>query len=163
MKYPEISVEALGWINSIVPNCARPESRRPASNRLFLSRSGFQFRQIRNQVAVEQILRANGFDSIEPSLLSVAEQADRFRSASIVVGPQGSAFSNLVFCRPDTHIVEFFGADKIHLLNRQLALTLGLNHNFLLDPRSHERSKRSDGDVEVDIESLEQMLLQIIG
>ena len=44
--------------------------------------------------------------------MTIAEQAFLFRRAAAVVGPHGAAWSNMIFCRPGTHMVEFIAAGR---------------------------------------------------
>jgi capsular polysaccharide biosynthesis protein len=45
-----------------------------------------------------------------PERLSLAEQAQCFNNASVIFAPHGAGLTNIVFCKPGTKVVEFYGA-----------------------------------------------------
>jgi capsular polysaccharide biosynthesis protein len=51
-------------------------------------------------------LEENGFMTIYPEQHTVDEQIAIFRNARVVVGCAGAAFANVLYCEPDTRIVE---------------------------------------------------------
>lgn len=74
--------------------------------RLYITRKNCAGRTVVNESELTQALFARGFREIAPESMSVAEQVRSFSQAEIVVGPQGSGFTNLFFCAPATHVVE---------------------------------------------------------
>lgn len=59
-----------------------------------------------NEHALIERLRPLGFEIIEPEHLSATEQVAAFASASLIVGPSGSAMFNAVFCHPGTRLID---------------------------------------------------------
>ena len=79
----------------------------PKYSKLYLPRRGFG-RQMDNEEQVEQFFREKGYYFLEePHKLSLEEKVEVFYSADIIVGPFGSAFSNILFCRPNTKVLLF--------------------------------------------------------
>lgn len=78
-----------------------------SGRRLYLSRSG-QRRSRPNDEELEDWLMAHGFEVFDGHGLSVFEQMRLFRSATIIVGMHGAAFSNIVWCRERTKLIEIF-------------------------------------------------------
>jgi capsular polysaccharide biosynthesis protein len=153
--YPEISQEGFNWINSLFPatSMANPILK------LYLSRQNFSSRYIINATEVEKELVSEGFDIVVPEELSLHEQVTLFRSARVIAGPNGSAFTNQIFMSPGSHILEFFGSNRVHYFNRQVAKVRGHKHYALLDSRTGSFTK--DNGVLVDIVQLKRLLLQI--
>lgn len=73
--------------------------------RIYLSRQNFMSRRLVNEYAVQNIFRQFGFEIVHPEKLSFTEQLNVFRDASIVAGPVGAAFANIIFCKPGTTII----------------------------------------------------------
>lgn len=72
--------------------------------RIYVRRNS-TYRNLLNQDVIEKILIENGFTSIDPGCLSVEEQINIFRQASIIVGPSGAAMTNMLWCQPHTKII----------------------------------------------------------
>jgi capsular polysaccharide biosynthesis protein len=154
--YPEPSREALDWVRAlVVPDRSASET---TPGKIYVSRKYQQTRQVSNEEEVERALKAHGFSTIYPERLSLSEQADLFSHASSIIGPQGSAFTNQIFAYGPFHVVEFFGASRIHLFNRQVALVLGHTHAYTLDARNADDIDAGDTSVLVDITELEAVI-----
>ncbi|CAP55258.1 glycosyltransferase family 61 protein [Gluconacetobacter diazotrophicus] len=79
---------------------------RPHGARLYVDRGGAGHRAIPNEGALAARLRGLGFLTVRPETLTVAEQIDLFRAASMVVGPLGAGMTNIGFCRPGTVVYD---------------------------------------------------------
>jgi len=76
---------------------ARADPRR--RDRLYVSRNAAPgvMRRLTNEAELVPELRARGFDIVNPAAWPLAEQVERFAAASVVVGPHGSALTNILF------------------------------------------------------------------
>ena len=153
--YPEISKAGFDWINGLFP----PVSGANPTLKLYLSRQKMNTRYIINSVEVEKKLVSHGFQTIVPEEMSLNEQVHLFRSARVLAGPNGSAFTNQIFMPSNSHILEFFGTDRVHYFNRQVAKVKEHMYHSLLDPRPNLVTHNTG--VFVDIKQLEITLLQI--
>lgn len=75
----------------------------PAERRIYLTRR--VGRVITNNDEVEALLASKGFEICDTSLLSFKQQITLFASASVIVGPLGAAFANVIFCDPACRIL----------------------------------------------------------
>lgn len=67
--------------------------------KLWLSRSRWPVRrEIVNEGAIEELLASLGYAIVHPQDLSLAEQATLFRDARVIIGQDGSALHNIIFC-----------------------------------------------------------------
>jgi len=73
---------------------------------IFISRSKAQYRRISNEAALIDFLSSKGFVTVYLEDLSVYDQAALFSNADVIVGPHGAGFTNLIFCKPGTRIIE---------------------------------------------------------
>lgn len=62
-----------------------------------------------------QILLSKGLKKVILEDLSFADQVQIFASADVIVSPHGAGLSNLVFCRPDTKVLEFFSPNYVNV------------------------------------------------
>jgi hypothetical protein len=78
---------------------------RGRGRRLFLSRQGFQQRQLLNEAEIGAMLQQHGFEIVHPERMSFSEQVQLYHAADIIVGSASSALTNCIFCRPQTKVV----------------------------------------------------------
>lgn len=67
-------------------------------------------RTLANSRAAEDFLTGWGFDVVYPETLTIREQAALFATADVVVGIHGAGLSNIIYCKPGTRVIEFYGA-----------------------------------------------------
>ena len=75
--------------------------------RIFLPRRGGLGKGLTNGMEIEQYFKERGFLFIEPHKVTIEEKIRIFKSAEIIVGPAGSAMTNLIFCKPGTKVLIF--------------------------------------------------------
>jgi hypothetical protein len=75
------------------------------NRKIYLRRSENLRRNFVNEIEVAKIIESYGFEMIVPEKLSFSEQVALFSEASVILGPTGAAFANIVFCSPGTHII----------------------------------------------------------
>jgi capsular polysaccharide biosynthesis protein len=59
-----------------------------------------------NESEVANTFARRGFDIIDPSKLSYAQQISLFQNADVIAGAHGSAFANLIWSRPGTKVID---------------------------------------------------------
>lgn len=81
------------------------------SKRVFITRKdSYNARRILNEDEVFALFEKKGFKRYSLCNLSVAEQILLFNNAEIVVSEQGSGLTNILFCKPQTTVIEIFQA-----------------------------------------------------
>jgi len=93
--------------------------------KLYVSRGSKGARGVVNDDEIVEYLEARGFTTVRAENLTVEQQADLFASASVVLGPHGAGFSNIVFCQPGTKVIELFNAHIVpcfHVISEQSEL-----------------------------------------
>src|SRR5690606_5925792 len=78
-----------------------------ASRRLYISRAGT--RRVVNESELRPIMDRHGVEFVEDVPRTVREQIDLFRHASLIIGPHGAAFTNIIWSPPGTRLFELFG------------------------------------------------------
>lgn len=89
-------------------------------------------RIITNEPELWDILKPYGFIKVELETLSVAEQAQLFSSAEVIVGAHGAGLANLTFCRQGTKVIEIFSPTYITPLYWTISSFGNLNHNYFI-------------------------------
>lgn len=106
----------------------RPENITGKGERIYISRSDSKRRRIVNEHHMLPILEKHGFSVIRPGRLSLEEQMAAFAEAKIIIAPHGAELANLVYCQPNTRIVEIFSPYYLNPCFRELAALAGLRH-----------------------------------
>lgn len=94
----------LSWYKKFFDDIFVKNSDTP--KRIFISRSKASYRRISNESALIELLSKKKFVSIHLEDLSIFEQAALFNNAEIIIGPHGAGWTNLIFCKPNTKIIE---------------------------------------------------------
>lgn len=129
-----------------------------AGPKIYLRRNS-GVRQVRNGQDVERYLVGHGFRVVEPEKMTFAEQVRLFAEASMVLGPTGAAFANLIFARPGARIVVFMGEhpDAIYDYWGNIAQTVGLSVDCLRCA-SVDDGRGIHADFSVDLVALQEAL-----
>jgi hypothetical protein len=101
-----------------------PEARGP--ERLYLSRYGR--RRCLNDEPIIKRCKELGFVEVDESSRTIAEQIALYRDAKILVGPHGSAFTNMVWAAPGAHIIEMI--PTTFDVTYHAGLTKSLGHRY---------------------------------
>ena len=144
-----------------------PQEPTPATakRRLYVSRRDASFRRVLNETEIMPLLRQHGFEEVAMSDLSVAEQAKLFSEAAVLVGPNGSAFANLVFANPACRVIEFFAPGWVVGYNWMLSELLGLDYTAIVGegPRPPEGTlpREIKQDIQLDVTKFQAALEQL--
>jgi tetratricopeptide (TPR) repeat protein/capsular polysaccharide biosynthesis protein len=104
----------------------------PSPERIYISRAKAGYRRLFNEAEVLDLLQAYGFVSVALEELSLDEQIDLFRNAKTIVAPHGSGLTNILFCQPETQIVELVCPQYFRHYFGTISQQLGLQHYYLV-------------------------------
>lgn len=76
------------------------------TKKYYISRSKTKRRKMNNELGVECFLIEKGFEVLYLEEYSFEEQIKLMKAASIIVSPHGAGLTNIIYCQPQTHIVE---------------------------------------------------------
>lgn len=148
-SYPQPSYSDFKWLKeSLFPNGFKTQG----PERVYLSRNKFKNRKVSNEAELLKLLDNYGFKTIYPEELSIEEQASIMHSAKIVIGPHGSAFTNLIF-GDNLKVIEFYGT-HVPLGFYCVSQVLGFEHYQLYC--NDDGNKNSN--MHVDITKLKNLL-----
>ncbi len=95
-----------GWLKDWIKTCFLISDEPTHAPYLYISRANTKVRKIANEAALEELLLTKGFKTLYLEELSIFDQARYIHHAHIIVGPHGSGFTNVIFARPGTKIIE---------------------------------------------------------
>ena len=81
-----------------------------------------------NFMVITNFFKKRGFTIYNPEKLSIEEQIYLFNEASIVAGAHGAAFTNIIFCKPKTKIIEIIPESHQSKKCERISAILKLNY-----------------------------------
>ncbi len=139
-----------------------PDDTFPAHEKVYVRRGHDRVRRLVNEAQVIPFLEARGFVCLAMDTLSLEQQAALFGSARVIVGVHGAAFTNLIYARPGTRLVEIMPANYVDPCFERLATSLGLDHRVVVGREPHQPARWYRrvyrADTQVSLRDLEKML-----
>ena len=126
-------------------------------SRIYLKRTGK--RKLVNQAEIESYLESLGFESVQCENYTIAEQASIFYNADVIIGPHGAAFTNIIFCKPGTKVMEFFSPKWINPCYWTISNEVGLDYYYLVG-EGDVSEVDLNADVLIDISKFKQSVEQ---
>ncbi len=94
------------WLKTFLIDTFLTDKTLPSFEKLYISRAKANNRRILNEQELTAFLTKHGFHTVILEDLPIAEQARLFYHAKCIVSPHGSGLANLLFCQPQTKIIE---------------------------------------------------------
>tara|TARA_B100000575_G_scaffold292940_1_gene302782 strand:- start:2024 stop:3052 length:1029 start_codon:yes stop_codon:yes gene_type:complete len=91
---------------NILKNLIIPDKKSNFDKKIYVTREDSYYRKILNEFDIIKLVRSKGYKVINPRLYSINEQINIFSNAEKIISPHGSNLSNIIFCKPDTKILE---------------------------------------------------------
>jgi hypothetical protein len=147
---------SLQWIGErISQSISVLESEKP--QRIYVSRREPSARVICNEQELIVGLEGFGFRICLLEQMPFEEQVRLFRNAEVVVAPHGAGFTNLIFSKPGTRVVEIHAAGHERRCYWTLCEELGHGYRFYLGEPEFP-GRRGEPDIRVDIQDLLQLI-----
>ena len=124
--------------------------------RIHIARRDATSRRLTNQVQVDALLAAHGFETVSLSDMTVADQAKLFAEADIVVGNGGSGLSNMVFAPDGAALLEFQPSNYVNRAHWYLCSAALQAYAFVIGSAGDEKN-----DFGVEPEKIETALEEL--
>ena len=101
------------------------------NKKIFLDRSSsiYNHCQIINNNEIINILEKKGFTKYNVEKLDFEEQIYLFNQASTIIGAHGAAFTNLIFCKPETKVIEIIPTSHPSKKCQRISEIVNLNYH----------------------------------
>ena len=98
--------------------------------KIFLDRSSSSFNhcQIENIEQIIKLMLKRNIKIYKPEFLSFKNQIKLFNSSSLIIGAHGAAFTNIIFCKPGTKILEIIPSDHPNQKCKRISKILNLKY-----------------------------------
>lgn len=132
------------------------------TERTYISRAGR--RRVVNEDALVAMLLRYGFTIVDDKPRSLAEQVAIYSRASLLLGPHGASFSNLIWAEPGTQIHELFTANYAPDFFLYLAQVAGLSYSASRHGKVGRMSQKQAlvEDITVSVDSVERLLIGLL-
>ena len=123
--------------------------------RIYISRRDSSLRGVVNEDEVINTLKRKGFTEIVLSRFPYDEKIALFANAEEIVSMSGAGLTFLMFCKPETKVLELFPKDFIHYVNYNLAKLNKLDYRYLVfgkgvTDKSARHAQRSSLKINID-------------
>lgn len=128
-----------------------------SNRKLFISRAGASKRKIINEQVLTNELVKKGYEIIKPENLPFTEQVKLFSEASIVIGPNGAGFANIIFMKPNSSVVNLMDEG----LNEWCYLTLSSIFNlsyYQINCKGHGPGTPWSRDISVNLSDIMSLI-----
>ena len=129
--------------------------------KIYIDRSDSEFsksRYIINEEEVKNFLKFNNFSFVSLSTKSFEEQVKIFQNANTIVGLHGAGFSNIIFSRPGSKVIELQSKTAGDVI-KNLAIKCKLNYKRLSTPSTDKNLPYQFGSIYVNISKLRNLIL----
>ena len=135
------------------------KSNKKFYEKIYIDRSDSKFsdRKIINEEKIKKLLIKNKFKILKLSNFSFIEQIGIFNSAKIIVGNHGAGFTNLIFCKKNTKVVEFRDKNTAKIFNK-ISKDLGLNYKSILGIRIGKDKQNQNNNLEIPLVKIENLI-----
>jgi hypothetical protein len=158
-------IEALTWVRDHMLSFVKNKAL--ADRRLFIDRESSSSKRIVNQKELMEILAKYDFEIFKPEEHSVLEQIITFRNSNFIIGAHGAALANLMFCKPQTNVIEIrsrfhtgsFTAPYVYMWYKELNnLSYSVLPSNIIESKSLKGRSQMDSDFIIDIQQLEYLI-----
>lgn len=144
--------------DSFLKKCLENSKIKNFSKKIYINRKdGTSLRYIINENDIAKNLNMEGFVSLTMSDYSFSDQVALFYNAEQVVGLHGAGFANIVFCKPETKVIEIRSNTAGDVI-KNLAVNNKLNYQDISCVPKTINYNNQLGDIEVDLKVLKKKI-----
>lgn len=127
--------------------------------KIFISRRDSNNRKLINEDELAAIARVCGFEVITLSDMNLNEQALMFASASHIIGAHGAGLTNIIFCEPETKVLELHMEGYVNWCYRRLCALYGAQYGFISGRRIDPDTPIHSANFSIPLLKFEDVLL----
>lgn len=113
---------------------------------LYLNRNNYGSRQVINNDEILNLLKQYNFKVLEGTE-NLNEILYLFHNAKIIIGPHGSMFRNLIYCKPNTIIMEFCSENRLDYSFFELAQLSNIPYLHILSKSDENNNIYIDSSI----------------
>ena len=148
------------WIiNEIASKFEEFGKKFKCGEKIFIDRreSHYNHCQIINDEEIKSHLEKKGFVVYKIGELDFFKQIHLFQNAKIIIGAHGAAFANLIFCKPNTKVLDIIPENHPNTVDETIAKLKNLDFKFI-KTKEMPAEKKTNGDIFLPIEKIDSIL-----
>lgn len=166
-SYTQVKFHHPKWACDFLHNTfTKPRADKKRDRLIYIPRGDAAInRKVLNEPALLELLKEYGFETKFLSDMNIDDEAEYFNTAKLVLGVQGSGFTNLVFCEPGTKVLQFFPDTYVRHIDYDISNKMGLEYHYLLCPSDGEAHDTMVGqkiNVTADIPAIKAKLDELL-
>ena len=115
-------------------------------------------RSVINEEEIRNYLLEKGFTPVKLHEIEFSKQIDLFHNAECVAGLHGAGFANVIFCKPNTKIIEFRNASLLPVIEN-LVKKNDLKYSAIISKEKHDYDFPSQqGSIHVSLKELSKII-----
>ncbi len=148
--------------NIFVPDCIKRYgiNNKAQKNKLYVVRKNAAYRNLLNIEEIEEFFKSEGYQFVEPHLLSMKEKIELFYNATEIAGPYSAGFSNIQFCQPGTKICLLSNIQRS--FETYLSYFVNQNEIKFVAVTGVDSENNSHSDYEIPLEKLKKAYTAIL-
>jgi len=155
----KIPIWIFNWLKKKLLNDNSISKNKNFPKKIYIDRSDTNknLRFIVNENQIKEYLESQDFQSICLTNFHFKDQIKIFNNADCIVGLHGAGFANLVFCKPETNIIEFKAKTTGEVIGN-LAKKNKLKYNFIFGDSKESTSFHQQGSLKINLKDLREKL-----
>jgi len=156
-----VPIWILDWLKKTFMGESNTETRVLKNyKKIYIDREdgNYNSRLLANNIEIKNLLRSYQYKIINLSNFSFKDQISIFNSADSVIGLHGAGFANLVFCRPNTDVVEI-KVKSTGDMYKNIAKNNNLKYAHINGFDKENTSNIQDGIINIELDELKKKLL----
>lgn len=138
------------WVIDFFREKFIPLVKETEPKKVYISRKKASYRNVKNEEEVLACLRKQGFESYFLEDLDFLEQVELFYNASHIVSVHGAGLTNIMFCKDNTKVIEFFDPGYLYQGQQMIALINKLDYKYAnIKPLWSKYIGMRDCDIEI--------------
>ncbi len=135
------------------------KSKKKFYEKIYIDRSDSQHieRKIINENEIKMFLIKKKFKILRLSEFSIIDQIGIFNSAKIIIGNHGAGFTNLIFCKKNTRVIEFRDVNTAKLF-KKISKDLGLNYKSILGQQVGRDKRNQNNNLVVSLKKINNLI-----
>ncbi|MCS3662073.1 glycosyltransferase family 61 protein [Salinibacter ruber] len=130
---PRSNGQTPAWSVDFLRSVFCTDESQGRDRKIYVSRGRAERRRLRNEQELVGLLSENGYESFRPERHSISEQVCRIAQATHIFAPHGGGLTNLVFCQPNTLIVEVFPSHQNSPCFWQIAECVNADYRYAIE------------------------------
>jgi capsular polysaccharide biosynthesis protein len=144
--------------------CPKNKLQDDSNKLIFISRRNINGRTLLQEKQIYEYLNQKGFTRFYAEDYSLPEQIKIFYNSKVIIGPHGSGFTNIVFCKPQTKIIDICAPEWINDCFMDISRLCKLNYHRIIGNRykKHAKNEVKRANIDLNLEHFKNNLDKIL-